>query len=186
MLLLVTANPQRLLPTIRSRCQLLHFDCPARAEALAWLAPQLGNQDAEHLLEIAAGAPVTALELADSDLMAVFDDNFATIEALLSRQQDPLQVANQWQKQDGLRTLHSFSGWVTDMIRLASAATPPHLDYTGLQPRLQALQKQLELGALHRFLEQLNEARRLLATTQVNPQLLFEELLVRWSALPRR
>ncbi|NNG13811.1 MAG: hypothetical protein HKM22_01475, partial [Gammaproteobacteria bacterium] len=122
----------------------------------------------------------------DSALMQVFDDNFASIEALLSRQQDPLQVASQWQKQDGMRTLHWFSGWVTDMIRLASAATPPQLDYLGLRPRLQVLAKQLELSTLHRFLEQLNEARRLLATSTVNPQLLFEELLVRWSALPRR
>jgi DNA polymerase-3 subunit delta' len=185
-LLLVTANPQRLLPTIRSRCQLLYFDTPGKAEALAWLASRLPNQDAEHLLEIAAGAPVTALEMADSALMEVFDNNFTSIEALLSRQQNPLQVASQWQKQDGLRTLHWFSGWVTDMIRLASAASPPHLDYAGLRPRLQALSKQLELNTLHRFLEQLNEARRLMATTQVNPQLLFEELLVRWSALPRR
>jgi DNA polymerase-3 subunit delta' len=185
-LLLVTANPQRLLPTIRSRCQVLHFNSPGRAEALAWLAPQLPNQDAEQLLEVAAGAPITALELADSALIEMFDDNFASIEALLTRQQSPLQVASQWQKQDGLRTLHWFSGWVTDMIRLASAATPPHLDYAGLRPRLQVLSKQLELSTLHRFLEQLNEARRLLATSQVNPQLLFEELLVRWSALPRR
>jgi DNA polymerase-3 subunit delta' len=185
-LLLVTANPHRLLPTIRSRCQLLPFASPSRAEALAWLSPQLQNQDAEKLLEIAAGAPVVALELANSALTDVFDDNFASIEALLSRQQDPLQVASQWQKQDGLRTLHWFSGWVTDMIRLASAATPPQLDYIGLRPRLQVLAKQLELSTLHRFLEQLNEARRLLATSTVNPQLLFEELLVRWSALPRR
>jgi DNA polymerase-3 subunit delta' len=185
-LLLITANPQRLLPTIRSRCQVLHFEPPARPEALAWLIPQLADQDAERLLEIAAGAPVTALKLADSDLLGVFDDNFTSIEALLSRQQDPLQVAGQWQKQDGLRTLHWFSGWVTDMIRLASTDTPPHLDYIGLRARLQALAKQLELSTLHRFLEQLNEARRLLATSQVNSQLLFEELLVRWSALPRR
>lgn len=186
LLLLVTANPQRLLPTIRSRCQSLYFDAPDKAEALAWLKPQLQNQDAEHLLEIAAGAPITALELADSALMQVFDDNFASIEALLGRQQDPLQVASQWQKQDGLRTVHWFSGWVTDMIRLASATKPPRLDYISLRPRLQVLAKQLELSTLHRFLEQLNEARRLLATSSVNSQLLFEELLVRWSALPRR
>lgn len=185
-LLLVSANPQRLLPTIRSRCQVLPFTCPERAEALTWLRPQLQNLDAEKLLEIAAGAPITALELADSALMGVFDDNLTSIEALLARQQDPLQVAGQWQKQDGLRTLHWFSGWVTDMIRLASTTAPPHLDYVGLQPRLQVLAKQLELNTLHRFLEQLNESRRLLATSSVNPQLLFEELLVRWSALPRR
>lgn len=186
-LLLVTANPQRLLPTIRSRCQSLYFVCPDKDTALGWLVPQLQDKNrAGKLLEIAAGAPITALELADSGLSEVFDDNFANIEALLSRQQDPLQVASQWQKQDGLRTLHWFSGWVTDMIRLDSAATPPHLDYAGLQPRLHALSKQLELSTLHRFLEQLNEARRLLATSSVNPQLLFEELLVRWSALPRR
>ncbi|MDT8404192.1 DNA polymerase III subunit delta' [Sulfuriflexus sp.] len=185
-LLLVTANPQRLLPTIRSRCQVLHFECPPRAEALAWLTTQLAGRDGERLLEIAAGAPVMALELADSDLLAVFDENFASIEALLGRWQDPLQVASQWHKQDGLRTLHWFSGWVTDMIRLASTDAPPHLDYLGLRDRLQALAKELELSTLHRFLEQLNEARRLLATSQVNSQLLFEELLVRWSALPRR
>ena len=186
LLLLVTANPQRLLPTIRSRCQTLYFDAPAKSEALNWLKPQLQSQNPEHLLEIAAGAPITALELADSDLMQVFDDNLSSIEALLRREQDPLQVASKWQKQDGLRTVHWFSGWVTDMIRLASMPQPPRLDYISLQPRLQVLSKQLELSMLHGFLEQLNEARRLLATSSVNSQLLFEELLVRWSALPRR
>ena len=92
-LILVSANPHRLLPTIRSRCQLLPFASPSRTDALAWLSPQLQqNQDAVKLLEIAAGAPLTALKLADSALMDVFEDNFTSIEAILSRQQDPLQV----------------------------------------------------------------------------------------------
>ncbi|WP_126454920.1 DNA polymerase III subunit delta' [Sulfuriflexus mobilis] len=186
LLLLVSAQPQRLLATIRSRCQQLHFTAPAKGEALTWLRSQIANADVEHLLEMASGAPLTALKMADSGLDKVFDDSLKSIESLSSRQGDPLRVASDWQKQDGMQTLHWFSGWVTDMIRLASSPNPPHLDYGALRQRLQALAKRLELNALHRFLEQLNEARRLLATSQVNPQLLFEELLVRWSALPRR
>lgn len=185
-ILLVSAAPQRLLPTVRSRCQSLVFSLPETALALEWLEQQLPGKNVTELLDIAGGAPLTALTLAGSDAMVTYGDNFSIIEGLIERTQDPLKVAANWQKQDGLRSLQWFTAWVMDMIRLSATTAPPHLRCQGLKPRLQALTKQLELMALHRFLEQLNEANRLLATSPVNQQLLFEDLLVRWSALPRR
>jgi DNA polymerase-3 subunit delta' len=62
-LLLVTEDAERLLPTLRSRCQRLLFAGPAPAEALAWLEAE-GVVDAPVLLAAAGGQPLGARRLA--------------------------------------------------------------------------------------------------------------------------
>ena len=59
-LLLTSADPERLLPTVRSRCQRLRLDLPATDTALAWLEGQ-GVTDAAPLLRAAGGSPLEAL-----------------------------------------------------------------------------------------------------------------------------
>ena len=59
-LLLTSADPERLLPTVRSRCQRLRLDLPAADAALAWLGEQ-GVADAAPLLRGAGGSPLEAL-----------------------------------------------------------------------------------------------------------------------------
>lgn len=59
--LLTTADLARLLPTIRSRCQLLTLPPVARAQAVAWLVAQ-GVVEPEVLLDAAAGQPLAALQ----------------------------------------------------------------------------------------------------------------------------
>jgi DNA polymerase-3 subunit delta' len=65
LLLLATSEPGRLLPTIRSRCQVVNVPTPAAnaPDVLAWLAGQ-GVQDAAAWLALARGAPYAALNLA--------------------------------------------------------------------------------------------------------------------------
>jgi DNA polymerase-3 subunit delta' len=63
--LLVADAPDRLLPTLVSRCRRLPLAIPARDEALAWLAGQ-GVAQAEPWLAAAGGAPLAALDLARS------------------------------------------------------------------------------------------------------------------------
>lgn len=58
---LVTAAPQRLLPTVRSRCQALAVPLPETAVAEAWLAAQ-GVDQPGIVLAAAGGAPIEALE----------------------------------------------------------------------------------------------------------------------------
>ena len=61
-LLLGCADPEALLPTIRSRCQRIALAPPPRDVALAWLAER-GVADAAVLLDAAGGRPQEALAL---------------------------------------------------------------------------------------------------------------------------
>lgn len=64
-LLLGTADAELLLPTVRSRCQLLRLTEPPPAQATAWLAEQglADRAEAAVLLAACAGRPLDALAL---------------------------------------------------------------------------------------------------------------------------
>jgi DNA polymerase-3 subunit delta' len=64
-LLLTTADPARLLPTVRSRCQHLRLAAPAPALAVDWLARQgvASEQEASELLAACSGRPLDVLAL---------------------------------------------------------------------------------------------------------------------------
>ncbi len=68
-LLLTTADPAQLLPTVRSRCQLQVLDAPQAPVATAWLASQ-GLAEAEVLLAACSGRPLDALVLAQAGVEA--------------------------------------------------------------------------------------------------------------------
>src|SRR5690606_5589098 len=62
-LLLVTHQPHRLLPTIRSRCQILAVAPPAEHEVAAWLGLPAGHP----VLPVAGHAPLRAAELMEPE-----------------------------------------------------------------------------------------------------------------------
>lgn len=64
-LLLGSAEPARLLPTVRSRCQLMRLATPPEDAAVAWLATQgvKDGGDARVLLAACSGRPLDALAL---------------------------------------------------------------------------------------------------------------------------
>jgi DNA polymerase-3 subunit delta' len=66
-LLLTSADPERLLPTVRSRCQRLRLELPATDVAQAWLLTQ-GMSDPGHLLMAAGDSPLEALAWAAEGL----------------------------------------------------------------------------------------------------------------------
>ncbi len=63
--LLVADAPDRLLPTLVSRCRRLPLPVPNKPESLAWLAEQK-VPEAEQWLAAAGGAPLLAMQLAQS------------------------------------------------------------------------------------------------------------------------
>ena len=70
--LLVSNEPGRLLPTIRSRCQSLSIPQPAKTLATQWL--RAGKvEDAERWLALAGGSPLLAAELGRSGERTVLD-----------------------------------------------------------------------------------------------------------------
>ncbi|NDY90528.1 DNA polymerase III subunit delta' [Ideonella livida] len=68
-LLLCVDNPERLLPTIRSRCQRLRLDPPPVEQALAWLR-RGPLPEPEVMLHAAGGEPLAALALAQAGMTA--------------------------------------------------------------------------------------------------------------------
>lgn len=69
LLILVSHQPRRLLPTILSRCRKLAFDLPERAEAETWLASE-GVESAANVLDEVGGAPLLAREYADPERLS--------------------------------------------------------------------------------------------------------------------
>ncbi len=186
-LILLTSAPQRLLATIRSRCQRLNFIAPDYATATQWLNTQ-SVTNPQQWLEIADGAPLAALDLFNHDDESIesrYGSGLETLEALQSRRKDPISIAAEWQKKDSLRTVKWLTNWVMDIIRLAQGGQANSISCPSQQSRLTNLAKQLDIGGLHAYLPHLYEATRLLGTTQVNQQLLLEEILIRWAALPK-
>jgi DNA polymerase-3 subunit delta' len=72
-LLLTSTDPERLLPTIRSRCQRLRLALPPADVGRSWLASrQLPEADAQALMAAAAGSPLEALALAGEGIDAAW------------------------------------------------------------------------------------------------------------------
>lgn len=80
-LLLCVDDPERLLPTVRSRCQRVRLAPPDAATAAAWLADK-GVAGAAALLRAAGGEPLAALALPDDGLTA---EAWARLPGLVAR-----------------------------------------------------------------------------------------------------
>lgn len=88
--ILVSGEAERLLPTIRSRCQSLPIPLPSRSQSEVWLN-EAGVADAAHWLALAGGSPLMAVELAgsgESDLLDILVAQLSKGSAL-----DPLAAA---------------------------------------------------------------------------------------------
>ncbi len=70
-IVLTSTDPDRLLPTVRSRCQLLRLPLPAVQQAIAWLQAR-GVAEPQTLLRLAGGSPLEALTIAGEGIDATF------------------------------------------------------------------------------------------------------------------
>jgi len=179
-LILVTQRPAALPATIRSRCQKLLFPIPDREQALHWLSQRLPpGGEAETLLALAAGAPLTALALADGVASGRRAEMLADLEQLLAGQGDAVTIAAKWLKLDAKDALYCLYGWTVDMVRLRLGGDAPALANPDLHRRLAALACLLDGRQLFRQLDKVSEALRLL-DRQLNEQLLLEDVLISW------
>lgn len=129
--LLVSHSPRRLLPTIRSRCQVRLFPHPSYGEAVAWMSAR-GVENAA-LLGFAGGLPIAACDYAKG---AFAEIRTRLAEDLTSiRGRDPLRLAAEWESR--LKTkaaldagfnmavfLDWLSRWLSDGVRVAQGVSP--------------------------------------------------------------
>ncbi|HSG24107.1 MAG TPA: DNA polymerase III subunit delta', partial [Azonexus sp.] len=93
--LLVSSEPMRLLPTIRSRCQVVPIPLPGAKQAEKVLA-DAGVADAGRWLALAGGSPGLALELSASGQMVWLETLITRLSA--GKNADPLSLAGEIEK----------------------------------------------------------------------------------------
>ena len=89
-IILVSSRPNTLIPTIRSRCQLLSLPIPAKDIAIEWLTSKVKNEfDSELLLALAQGAPLLAFTFSQENVLQNRLEQFRQFNALSQQKGDP-------------------------------------------------------------------------------------------------
>ncbi|MCU7845791.1 MAG: DNA polymerase III subunit delta' [Candidatus Thiodiazotropha sp. (ex Monitilora ramsayi)] len=181
LIILLTDQPARLLPTIRSRCQQVLFQIPPYEISLSWLEGKVEHADGDTLLSLASGAPLLALNLDDGELLATRQRMLKQFLSLGMRREDPVAIAQDWTGFDGRLLMDWLAGWVIDLLRLKTAQQPPQLFNRDQAQALHSLADKINSGVLHRYLGSVYEARARI-DSNLNPQMVLEQLLIEWHA----
>ncbi|GAA5316550.1 MAG: DNA polymerase III subunit delta' [Candidatus Pelagadaptatus aseana] len=180
-LILVSHMPSLLMATIRSRCQQLEFAIPDRSQSLEWLTPLAVGQEPEYLLDCAAGAPLTALELMDGDQLEIREQFARYLIDIAEFRISPLDVAQKLQGGDPLALVEMLLFWLQLSAKARfSDASPHHEGEKLVVGKLLLVREQLVFRLLDKLII---TKRQLLSGSNPNKQLLLEELLMDWQAL---
>ncbi len=180
--LLLTHRPGLLPATVRSRCQRLFLPTPPEAEALTWLQAQLPIEEAKPLLRLVHGAPLAALGLAKGPNRNQHDRALAGFIAVGEGRADPVQEAAAWNPIAPSVLLNWLGSWVSDLLRLAGTQCSTPVLHQAQEAALVALSRRLDPVRGHRYLRQIWEIEKT-NLALLNPQLLYESLLIRWAKL---
>lgn len=184
-LMLVTDAPCSLPITVSSRCQRLTMPLPDTSVALSWLNQKIKNgSNAKILLALANGAPLEALSLAESDGLAQRSSAYKTWLDLAQKRCNPVTAAENWSTLPLQRLLGWLTGWTIDMIRLRHYPEIRGINNPDFKESLQAEAEKLNLMELFNYLDLLLRSGAL-GNTQVNSQLMLEEILIEWQFLTR-
>lgn len=181
-LLLITDKPSRLPATLLSRCQKIFVAKPNHQQAESWLNDRGISKDADLLLRIAQGAPLLALNYANDNTLKLRQQCFNELMAVAERRMHPVSAAERWQELDLTMLLTWLFGWVADLIKCRYRLPTEMLVNADANPHLNKLAKRLKLTDIYPFYDHLLVCRARL-DTQINKQLLIEELLLKWAKL---
>lgn len=185
-LLLITDQPSRLLPTIRSRCQVLSLTAPGHAEARSWLAAQLPELDTgqhDALLLMAGGAPLRALQLQTMDAAALRRQVVEGVKSLLKREESASRLAETWTAVPLELLADWFCDWTLDLLRLKTGAVERPLN-GDMDKVLPYMARHVTMPALMEWQDWLLQHRgMILGKANLNRVMLIETLLIQWKQL---
>ncbi len=185
-LLLLSAVPRRLLPTLRSRCQQWALANPSAQAAGEWLDAQ-GVQGRNGLLPLLGGSPLEVARLAALGVGEALERFVADIGAL-ARHGDALELAGRWEawtrSKDGaaagldMPTLSDWMlRWCWDLV--ASKSGVPVRYFPGQAELMAGLVGPLPLPQLLDCYNEIGQIRRS-ASHPLNLRLAVEDMLLRY------
>jgi len=182
--LLISHEPGRLMPTLRSRCNRIDFRTPDKAQVMEWLNNQLpGRSDTAELLDRAAGIPLRALALADDVLNTDESRIFQLMLQLANRQIDPVTAAAELIKKiELIEVLTSVQVMISRIIRLKMADRDDSVVKKDNEKVLIDIGKRLNFKQLYTFLDDLSVSKQL-AGGPLDDTLALESGLISWQRM---
>ena len=187
-LLLVSHQSSRLLPTIKSRCVQQACPLPGEAMSLEWLAtalPDCSGEERSELLTLAAGSPLAAVALQAQGVREQRAQVVDGVKKLLKQQQSPTQLAEGWNAIPLLLLFDWFCDWSSLILRYQLTQDEAGLGLPDMRKVVQYLaQKSAQDKVLTIQDWILAQRQKVLGKANLNRVLLLEALLVQWAGLP--
>lgn len=185
-LLILVANASNALPaTIRSRCQLMSVEAPTEQQGYDWIMQHHPNDRDQVLLslKLSALAPLKAVNFLNSEQIHTRTGFMASLARAADQRLEPVNLAATISK-------HPMQDIISWMYSLALDAKKYHQQLPSEkllnsdQLKLIALLASRPVERLDAWIDRLLESRRLLGTSSnINPQLIAEDLMFRWIAI---
>ncbi|EPK5824232.1 DNA polymerase III subunit delta' [Pseudomonas aeruginosa] len=187
-LLLISHQPSRLLPTIKSRCVQQACPLPGAAASLEWLARALPDEPAEaleELLALSGGSPLTAQRLHGQGVREQRAQVVEGVKKLLKQQIAASQLAESWNSVPLPLLFDWFCDWTLGILRYQLTRDEEELGLADMRKVIQYLgdkSGQAKVLAMQDWL--LQQRQKVLNKANLNRVLLLEALLVQWASLP--
>ncbi|POA21401.1 DNA polymerase III subunit delta' [Pseudomonas sp. FW300-N1A1] len=187
-LLLVSHQTSRLLPTIKSRCVQQACPLPSEAMSLAWLAtalPDCSEDERVELLTLAAGSPLAAVTLQAQGVREQRALVVDGVKKLLKQQQSPTQLAEGWNAIPLLLLFDWFCDWSNLILRYQLTQDEAGLGLADMRKVVQYLAQKSSKDKVLTIQDWiLAQRQKVLSKANLNRVLLLEALLVQWTGLP--
>jgi len=180
-LVLVCERPSQLQPTVRSRCQQLRLETPTRDDALHWLATQALPAPLEICLQMAQGAPLKAVQLAEAGSLDARREHFESLVGILEGRVTPLKIAETWAADKELQAVHWLREWLMDLLRISVTGETSSVRSQDLVESLATLASRMDCRVLFAQLDRVNRVLGQ-ATAGLNRQLQTEDILLSWAS----
>jgi DNA polymerase-3 subunit delta' len=172
LLMLVTSQPSRLLPTIRSRCSRLRLAGPTREQAASFLESARGPGAWIEALAATGAGPFGLLDADPAALAQMRSETIAALNEIGSGKLQPPAVADRWARGDLAARLACLESWVTERI----------LENAGIRDvtHLSGESRPSNICRLFELSDAIRDMRKL-ALTSINKTMAVETLLWRWA-----
>ena len=173
--ILVSSHVQKLIATIRSRCQLLELRGPTLDEASSFLKEQ-GITESDNLLTFTGGSPFGVIDLEDTQ-----SDKEAIVTLLAQGHQiDVTKISYALLTQGFDWTLNIIQKWIFDL--LLHVHTNQGYYFKKEMARINSLAQRLNVEHLLSFSNELNDLKKI-ASHPINQELQLQNILIKYKQI---
>ncbi len=183
-IILVASHLRKILPTIKSRCQLITVNSPSNKQSLDWLQTHHSEiNQAELRLDIAASKPLKALVVSDEDIAARLSF-FEDLKGIVEESLPIVATAKKWEKANIEPMLNWQITWAQQLIKQAEcgnsvAESSPNKDQGKFYQTQLALFTKIKHQNQWKLYQQLIKQKQYIHTS-VNTLMFIENMLLLW------